>query len=159
MFRYLIFLSALLLPLQPTQAGTWGNSVPGWIATLSESIGERVSSLTEQNEEHRQQVTCLALAVYYEARGESLRGQRAVASVVMNRVRSPRFPDTACEVIFQRGQFSFVKARLAPRGPAWDDAVEVAAEYIDRPAGDIPHLYFTNSRSLRGLRIGRHVFR
>lgn len=153
MSRFLILLSALIFPFQ-AQA-----SVPNWVSTLANTVDERVEALSERNEDHREQVACLALAIYYEARGESLRGQRAVASVVMNRVRSPRFPDTPCKVIFQRGQFSFVHRHLAPGGAAWDRALEIAADYIERPVGDIPHLYFTNSHSLRGLRIGNHVFR
>ena len=51
---------------------------------------------------------CLALAVYHEARGEPLIGQKAVAEVVMNRVASDRFPDTICGVVMQPKQFSFV---------------------------------------------------
>ncbi|SHE97839.1 Cell Wall Hydrolase [Ruegeria intermedia] len=44
---------------------------------------------------------CLAEALYFEARGESVRGQFAVAEVIMNRVESSRFPDTVCGVIRQ----------------------------------------------------------
>lgn len=44
---------------------------------------------------------CLAEALYFEARGESVKGQFAVAEVIMNRVDSPRFPDTVCGVIHQ----------------------------------------------------------
>jgi spore germination cell wall hydrolase CwlJ-like protein len=44
---------------------------------------------------------CLAEALYFEARGESVRGQFAVAEVIMNRVDSPEFPDTVCGVIHQ----------------------------------------------------------
>lgn len=43
----------------------------------------------------------MSLAVYYEARSESLQGQIAVAQVVMNRVADPRYPKTACEVVHQ----------------------------------------------------------
>lgn len=56
---------------------------------------------------------CLANAIYFEARGESLRGQAAVAQVVLNRVRNPAYPDTICGVVYQnehlknRCQFSF----------------------------------------------------
>jgi spore germination cell wall hydrolase CwlJ-like protein len=59
-------------------------------------------------------LTCLADAVYYEARSESLLGQEAVAQVVVNRTRLPSFPGTVCGVVFQRVgdtsgcQFSFV---------------------------------------------------
>ncbi len=44
---------------------------------------------------------CLAEALYFEARGESVKGQFAVAEVILNRVDSPRFPDSICAVINQ----------------------------------------------------------
>ena len=47
---------------------------------------------------------CLAKAIYFEARGESIAGQRGVAAVVLNRVKSPKFPDTVCDVVHQGGQ-------------------------------------------------------
>ena len=50
----------------------------------------------------------LAHLVYSEARGESYRGQVAVASVVLNRVKSSSFPNTVAGVIYQRGAFSVV---------------------------------------------------
>ncbi len=56
---------------------------------------------------------CLATAIYFEARGENLRGQAAVAQVVLNRVRNPTYPKTICGVVYQnqhwrnRCQFSF----------------------------------------------------
>lgn len=51
------------------------------------------------------QLECLAKNIYFEARGESIEGQIAVSQVVLNRVRSSRFPNTICEVIYQ-GQLS-----------------------------------------------------
>jgi hypothetical protein len=48
----------------------------------------------ESSQEH-----CLALALYWEARAEGPHGMLAVASVVLNRVRHPQFPDTVCEVV------------------------------------------------------------
>jgi len=60
-----------------------------------------------------QQQKCLAEAVYFEARSESLKGQAAVAQVVLNRVRNPAYPDTICKVVYQNVnwynhcQFSF----------------------------------------------------
>ena len=55
---------------------------------------------------------CLSTAIYFEARGEPVRGQIAVAQVILNRVRSPQFPQTICGVVYQgqmqKGcQFSF----------------------------------------------------
>ena len=49
------------------------------------------------------ELLCLALAVYYEARSEPLLGQAAVAEVVLNRVESPNFPETICDVVKQGG--------------------------------------------------------
>jgi spore germination cell wall hydrolase CwlJ-like protein len=60
-----------------------------------------------------QDFNCLAQAVYFEARGEPIEGQLAVAQVVLNRVKSPRYPNKVCAVVFQnekrrhRCQFSF----------------------------------------------------
>lgn len=55
---------------------------------------------------------CLAIAVHFEARGETQAGQMAVAQVVMNRVEDSRYPDTVCDVVFEGTpkvcQFSFV---------------------------------------------------
>ena len=48
-----------------------------------------------------EQTRCLAEALYFEARGESVRGQFAVAEVILNRVDSALFPDTVCGVIHQ----------------------------------------------------------
>lgn len=62
---------------------------------------------------HEREALCLAKAIYFEARGEPLAGQFAVARVVLNRAADRRFPDTICDVIYQdselkhRCQFSF----------------------------------------------------
>lgn len=73
---------------------------------------------------------CLANAVYFEARGESLEGQLAVAEVVLNRARSGRYPSTWCGVVTQRAQFSFVRGGVIPAAnrssDAWKRAVAIA---------------------------------
>jgi spore germination cell wall hydrolase CwlJ-like protein len=51
--------------------------------------------------------TCIATAIYHEARGEPLEGMIAVANVIVNRMESRRFPSTACKVVYQRKQFSW----------------------------------------------------
>ena len=77
---------------------------------------------------------CLALAVYHEARGEPLIGQKAVAEVVMNRVASDRFPDTICGVVMQPKQFSFVStngwAGIPTDPDVWADAVNISQDAI-----------------------------
>lgn len=59
------------------------------------------------------EVMCIAMAIYWEARGEPIEGQYAVAQVVMNRMHDPRYPNDACSVVYEGGevrdecQFSF----------------------------------------------------
>ncbi|TDK37496.1 cell wall hydrolase [Rhizobium deserti] len=82
-----------------------------------------------------QQQQCLASGIYFEARGESVRGQAAVAQVILNRVRNPSYPKTICDVVYQnedwrnRCQFSFacdnIKDRIRSQ-EHWDTAREVA---------------------------------
>ena len=76
------------------------------------------------------QLHCLALNVYHEARGEPLEGKFAVAAVTLNRVASPRFPETVCRVVWQRSQFSWTNDGR-PDAPyeadAWYEALHVAA--------------------------------
>ncbi len=50
---------------------------------------------------------CLAKAIYYEARGEGHKGMLAVAHVVINRTKSPKYPDDVCSVVYQKNQFSW----------------------------------------------------
>ncbi|WP_162912948.1 cell wall hydrolase [Rhodospirillaceae bacterium SYSU D60014] len=53
---------------------------------------------------HDAEIECLALTIYFEARGEPDRGKIAVGYVVMNRVMDPSFPDTVCAVVEQGGE-------------------------------------------------------
>ena len=62
-----------------------------------------------------QQTNCLATAVYFEARGETVEGQLAVARVVMNRAASGRYPTDWCSVVKQPAQFSFVRNGAFPQ--------------------------------------------
>jgi hypothetical protein len=59
-------------------------------------------------------LACLAQASYWESRGESFKDKIAVANVVMNRTRDPRFPNTACRVVRQNCQFRWHCAGLGP---------------------------------------------
>lgn len=77
------------------------------------------------------QEECLAKAVYFEARSESLEGQLAVADVVLNRSRSGVYPTTICEVVTQPWQFSFIRQGRFPTpdrsSNAWREAAAIAA--------------------------------
>ncbi len=117
-------------------------------------------------------LTCLAQAVYFEARGEELAGQLAVAQVVINRAESGRFPRDYCAVVRQPGQFSFVRGGAIPAAPtaspAWARARAIAriAEQGLWDSGVGESLYFHNSgvrpswsrRRASVARIDSHLF-
>jgi spore germination cell wall hydrolase CwlJ-like protein len=77
-----------------------------------------------------EEMNCIATAVYFEARGESVEGQLAVARVVMNRAASGRYPASWCSVVKQPAQFSFVQhgqfPYADPNCDAWKKAEAVA---------------------------------
>ena len=122
--------------------------------------------------------TCLADAVYFEARGEPARGQIAVAQVVMNRVFSGYYPDDVCGVVYQnagshsRCQFTFAcnGGSKAVREPdAYDRAKRIAKETLDgrlwlAAIGKATHYhaYWVHPRWVREMhklrRIGVHTF-
>lgn len=78
---------------------------------------------------------CLAGAVYFESKGESLSGQLAVARVVLARSKSGRFPSSICGVVYQPSQFSFVRGGKMPRidtgGSNWKNAVAISKIALD----------------------------
>jgi spore germination cell wall hydrolase CwlJ-like protein len=78
---------------------------------------------------------CLAGAVYFESKGESLSGQLAVARVVMARAKSGRFPTTLCGVVYQKSQFSFVRGGgmppIATGSNNWRNAVAISKIALD----------------------------
>jgi len=73
-----------------------------------------IMALAAQNQQakveahERMETTCLAQALYYEARSEGVRGQEAVAEVILHRARSGRHPKTICGVVREPSQFSFI---------------------------------------------------
>jgi spore germination cell wall hydrolase CwlJ-like protein len=120
---------------------------------------------------------CLAEAVYFEARGETLRGQFAVAEVILNRVESARYPDSVCGVVRQgaerRGacQFSYVcdgRPEVITDQASWDRAGKIARlmlDSADRPLTEgATHFHTTAVRPVwsriyeRTARIGAHLF-
>lgn len=120
-------------------------------------------------------VLCMAMAIFYEAQGEPLRGKQAVAEVVNN--RSIAWGMSTCEVVFQKGQFSWTKHTKQPpknKGESWSDCLSIAKKYVhqDGPVSYNPtnhvggRLYFNSgSRCANGkyrgkvdLVIGNHNF-
>lgn len=100
-------------------------SVPVSADTLA-----RLVSATAAPEEMSRELNCLAGAIYFEAKSESLPGQLAVGRVVVARSKSGRFPSSYCGVVFQPSQFSFVRGQSMPginkNSRDWREAVAVA---------------------------------
>ena len=99
---------------------------------------ERARLLAERRKRLRERM-CLAKAIYFEARSESLEGQLAVAKVILNRVRDPRFPNTICGVVYQGAerrnacQFSFAcdgKPDYPTERRHWAQARRLAAKVL-----------------------------
>ncbi|MFM2366874.1 MAG: hypothetical protein RIR95_1482 [Pseudomonadota bacterium] len=87
---------------------------------------------------------CLKTALYFEARGETLKGQFAVAEVILNRVDSPNYPNTVCGVVGQTGggscQFSYVcdgASEVMAEGAAADTAGRIARVMLDGATRDL----------------------
>ena len=77
-------------------------------------------------------LSCIAVAIYFEARGESVLGKRAVAEVILNRSSDPRWPNEPCQVVKQKNQFSFYSDGLSDNPK---DAVAYAlSEFAARDA-------------------------
>ena len=53
----------------------------------------------------QEEIESLAFVIYHEARGEDLTSQQLVGEVILNRVESENFPDSICDVIYQKNQF------------------------------------------------------
>lgn len=116
--------------------------------------------------------SCVATAIYFEARGEPFDGQLAVAEVIMNRARSGRYPTTYCSVVKQPWQFSFVRAGRFPAvntsSASWSYAQAITRIASKRLASALPHdvLWYhadyvapTWGRRLsRVNKIGAHIF-
>lgn len=97
-------------------------------ASLSEAVAAQDTDIAS-DEPGGDELACMAGAVYFEAKGEPLEGQLAVADVILNRTRSGRFPASVCSVVTQHGQFSFVRDGRIPAisgNAAYRTAVAVA---------------------------------
>ena len=115
------------------------------------------------------QWACLAEAIYFESRGESVEGQFAVAEVILNRVESPKFPKNICTVVRQGTgrkhacQFSYNcdgKLEYIANGAAYDQAKRVAWVSMDRKTRPLTKgatYYHAASVSPSWARSFRHV--
>jgi len=135
-----------------------------WLATLPEPNGG-------------EQMECLARAIYFEARGETIEGQFAVAEVILNRVDTTEYPNRVCDVVYQgsnRGsgcQFSFTcdgNSESIHEQEAFGLATRIAGLMVDDAPRSLTegathfHTTAVNPRWSRVLtrtaRIGSHLF-
>jgi spore germination cell wall hydrolase CwlJ-like protein len=120
---------------------------------------------------------CMTEAIYYEAATEPVEGRRAVAQVILNRLRHPAYPNSVCGVVFQGSerrtgcQFSFTcdgSLGRAPMAPYWQQARQLAEEalagYVHRPVGYATHYHanyvvpYWASSLTKSANIGTHIF-
>lgn len=120
---------------------------------------------------------CLSEALYFEARGETVKGQFAVAEVILNRVKSTRFPDTVCGVIHQgtgrkfQCQFTYTcdgRKEVIGEPAAYERVAKVARAVLDAKAPKLTngatHYHTTAVKPkwsrvyTRTAKIGVHVF-
>jgi len=152
----------------PTTQGAADESTdvsPPTASSLSELVASHINA-DARDEEGK----CLAVAVYFESKGEPLTGQLAVAQVMLNRTQSGRFPETICGVIRQPGQFSFVHhgqfPAIAEDSRAWRTALaisQIARENLWQPM--VGHAMFFHAKRVsphwhvtQVAALGNHIF-
>lgn len=164
-------LTARLERLRPTDAGLRRASLTGAGGPAARPF--RLDNALDASRD----LECLTQAVYYEARGEGRDGQRAVAQVVLNRVRHAAFPKTVCGVVFQGAnrrtgcQFSFTcdgSMRGGVNRAAWNRARDIAGKALSgavyAPVGNATHFHTTavspvwRGSMIRVTQVGQHLF-
>ena len=147
-------------PLSPPVASTDADR----FATLAAAVAAQDGADADET------ARCLAGAIYFEAKGEPIEGQLAVAEVIINRAGSGRFPADPCAVVKQPGQFSFVHGGAIPAidtdradyrtalavakvamGKAWESSAPRSLYFHGRRAAP-------STRWVKVAAIGNHVF-
>ncbi|MFL6720879.1 MAG: cell wall hydrolase [Sphingomonas sp.] len=164
----------LLKPLSPEEASRENAERP-FVARPDAAASRFV--LRADTDNRSRALTCLAQAVYYEAAGEGVDGGRAVAQVVLNRMRHPGFPSTICGVVYEGAdratgcQFSFACDGSMQRIPIpwmWARSKQIAEEALaGRTFGPVGHAthyhadyvlpYWADSLD-KSAQLGHHIF-
>ncbi len=159
------------LPIVPTPDAP-DTPLSGETAPTARVTGDLASMVAQlrSTEAGSRELECLAGAIYFESKSESLKGQLAVGHVIANRTASGRFPTSYCGVVYQRSQFSFVRSgsmpKIARSHIQWKNAVAIA-RIVARKLAPTPvakALFFHARRFSPGWRLtrvatlGNHVF-
>ena len=159
-------------PLAPQPEASKQDDTAG--TTTEIASAKDLASLVAQyrgTEAGSRELECLAAGIYFESKSEPLAGQLAVGHVIANRANSGRrFPSSYCGVLFQRGQFSFVRGQSYPSIPRasrqWQTAVAVA-RIVDQELHEsaVPGALFFHAKRVqprwrltRVGSVGNHVF-
>ncbi len=151
-----------------------------WRSIASLPAPGEAQRMRAEAQRHDRETQCLALNIYHEARGEPKAGQYAVAEVTMNRVASKRFPNTVCDVVYEKrwdrirkryvGAFSWTELESVSTsdGKAWEKALEIAGRtYHEETERQVDGALFYHARHIRPswarkktrvARVGRHIF-
>lgn len=146
-------------------------------------VAVAMPSLTYQLVKYKnvqQDIKCLTLNIFHEARSESESGQRAVASVTLNRVKSKHYPNTICDVVYEKrwdrirkryvGAFSWTELDQPPKlkSKAWHRAWQIAESVYKEKNKNLLHgAVFYHAKRIKPswaktkivvARIGGHVF-
>jgi spore germination cell wall hydrolase CwlJ-like protein len=169
-----VALPNLLKPLTPEQAVKENEERPFDAAPDSPAAKFHIHA---DEASRARALECLSQAVYYEAATENVDGQRAVAQVVLNRMRHPGFPSSVCGVVYQGSdlptgcQFTFTCNGSLARSPVpslWNEAKKIATEALDghvfAPIGHATHYhadyvlpYWADSLA-KQVQVGHHIF-
>jgi N-acetylmuramoyl-L-alanine amidase len=140
------------------------------VAALLGVFAERDARAERERQVDEQSLACLARNVYFEARGEPLAGQYAVAEVTMNRRGWGPFRKSVCAVVYEPGAFSWTALRRLsePAGDAWVTAQRVAETvYWKRRPPTLHGALYYHATSVKPdwakdkrqvARIGQHIF-
>ncbi len=161
--------------MNPEQAAAWNAANPSFSGPNPAAKPFRLNADGVLDEARA--VDCMTAAVYYEAAWETLDGQRAVAQVVLNRMRHPAYPKTVCGVVFQGSQrrtgcqFSFTcdgSMNRPPNPAAWSRSRQVAMAaldgYVMKKVGNATHYHanyvapYWSPSLLKVGTIGAHIF-
>jgi hypothetical protein len=160
-----------------TDRGLW--FVVGALGLVFTSLGLLMYNTVDDKTVNRD-LTCLALNVYYEARGEPEKGKWAVAKVTLNRVKSRRFPNTVCDAVYEQrwdkrrrryvGAFAWTEFDTlpTPKNKEWKKAWKAAETVYSNPESvQLKGALFYHASRIkprwakqkkRIKRIGRHIF-
>jgi spore germination cell wall hydrolase CwlJ-like protein len=161
--------------LSPAQAQAVNATAP--FSTLPNPPAKPFRFESDNPLDRARALSCLTMAVYYEAGDQGPDGEAAVAQVVLNRLRHPLFPKTVCGVVFEGAalptgcQFTFScdgSLGRRPREAAWKEASQVAERaldgYVQRDVGEATHYHtvwvapYWRSSVVKLTQIGAHIF-